>query len=107
MVKAWLDRGAPIDGVDPLDLAGQTALIAAIEGDHPEVVKLLARRGADLDVRDARGKSAPELARERRPHLLALLAPEDEAEPEPLPKPVREAKPDARRDPLQLHPGVR
>jgi Ankyrin repeats (3 copies) len=58
-----LARGASPDSYGP-DFV-QTALIAASDGGHTEIVALLLRKGAHLDLKDSDGKTALERARER------------------------------------------
>ena len=48
-VRQLLDSGVPVDAVNEYDV---TALMYAAGWDHPDVVRLLIERGADLDHRD-------------------------------------------------------
>ena len=48
-VRQLLDAGVPVDAVNEYDV---TALMYAAGWDHPDVVRLLIERGADLDHRD-------------------------------------------------------
>ena len=48
-VAEALDAGAPVDARDS---GGRTALLLTTHGDHPEVAKLLIRRGADVNAKD-------------------------------------------------------
>lgn len=70
MVAYLLDKGAVIDAIpDHPDLTDlnlesglRTALCAAAWKGRPAIVKLLLERGADVRVRDTKGRSALELA---------------------------------------------
>ncbi|MEM7481377.1 MAG: ankyrin repeat domain-containing protein [Acidobacteriota bacterium] len=56
-VRSWLDQGVPIES----DLAGsRSALFAAIQGGHSEMVAFLLSRGADPSRRGPRQRSALE-----------------------------------------------
>lgn len=51
-LRKYLDQGAEIDGFDTLD---QTALIAAIDHNHIDIVRLLLDRGANVQRADQAG----------------------------------------------------
>ena len=59
LVTMLLDKGATLEARDD---RGRTALMAAAELGHAEVVDLLLKRGADPHARDTAGKSAADLA---------------------------------------------
>ena len=59
LVTVLLDKGAAVEARDD---RGRTALMAAAELGHAEIVDLLLKRGADPRDRDAMGKSAADLA---------------------------------------------
>ena len=59
LVTMLLDKGAAVEARDD---RGRTALMAAAELGHAEIVDLLLGRGADPRDRDATGKSAADLA---------------------------------------------
>jgi uncharacterized protein len=54
-VRAYLDAGVDIDAPSPRHQRQPTALMAAIEGVHPDTARFLIARGADLDVPNSRG----------------------------------------------------
>jgi len=53
--------------------SGDTALMLAVANDHVETVRLLLERGADVHVRNAQGRTALDLARERGYAEIAAL----------------------------------
>jgi ankyrin repeat protein len=55
-VQRFIRRGVDIDA---LDNHGESALHHAVKYDQPEVVALLIREGADIDVQTRRGKDTP------------------------------------------------
>ena len=58
-VKALLRKGAPVDATDA---AGDTALMNAVQADHPATAALLLRHGASLDAKNTAGESARDMA---------------------------------------------
>jgi len=58
-VSALLRRGVPVDAPDD---EGETALMKAVRGNHPDAAALLRRQGASLDLRSQAGQSARDLA---------------------------------------------
>ena len=58
-VEALLAEGVPIDSPDA---DGQTALMKAIQADHPAAAALLRRHGASLDRKNHAGESARDMA---------------------------------------------
>jgi hypothetical protein len=54
-----LAKGVPVDAADD---AGETALMKAVQADHPTAAALLRRRGASLDLRNHAGLSARDVA---------------------------------------------
>jgi ankyrin repeat protein len=58
-VALCLGRGAPVNAVDD---TGQTALHLAVASGPESVVKLLAEKGADLFLKDQRGRTALDVA---------------------------------------------
>lgn len=68
-VRYLLDRGANVNETVPLELSRPglenacTAMHAAIENGHGDVVDLLLSAGADLTLEDAKGRTALEIAR--------------------------------------------
>ena len=73
-VKLALQRG---DHVNAKGVMFGSALHAAAENGHIEVVKLLLACGAERTVRDAQGKTAADVA--KTPAIAALLKPGDRA----------------------------
>ena len=59
LVTLLLDKGAAVEARDD---RGRTALMAAAELGHADIVDLLLRKGADPRNRDTMGKSAADLA---------------------------------------------
>jgi len=58
-IQDLLAEGAPVDAPD---YKGNTALMDAILGDHPEAAALLRRYGASLDQKNRAGLSARDMA---------------------------------------------
>ncbi len=78
-VVLLLDRGADIDRVDDggAEPPNSTVLHDAAEAGHLDIVALLLARGADRSVRDARGRTAREIASEHgHGDVAAILADE-------------------------------
>jgi|GEM_PF-802297 len=71
ILREILDR-AP-EGIDAQDNEGSTPLMAAAASDRVEAIKLLLERQANRDVRDAKGRTAAEIAAEAG-HQDALAA---------------------------------
>lgn len=103
MAKAWLDQGIDVNAADTSDPSRRTALMAAVQNGHADVVKLLVARGANVDMQDTHGQSALDRARERHPELVELLTGVAAATP---PEPVLAKKVDYAQDPSQLDPGA-
>ncbi len=61
-VQDLLDKGVDVNAKDNESM---TALMAASEGGHEEVVKLLARNGAALNAKGPNGATAMEMARQK------------------------------------------
>jgi hypothetical protein len=105
MAKAWLDQGTDVNAADASDPARRTALIAAVERGHFDVVKLLVARGANIHTQNAQGRSALDIAQQKDPELVALLT--GEAAPtEPAPVAVKARSADYGKDPSMLDPGA-
>jgi len=101
MVKALLDQGVNVNGLDPTDPQANTALHAAIDPGHFPVAKLLFQRGADLAAKNAAGETPLDLARKKNHEAIVVLLgmrPAGEAVP-----PVTTAGPV---DPSKLDPGA-
>lgn len=58
-LTALLNQGAPVDAADD---DGETALMKAVQANHPAAAALLRRRGADLDRKNRAGASARDMA---------------------------------------------
>lgn len=58
-VRALLAQGAPVDAPDD---AGETALMKAVQGEHPAAAALLRRHGANLDLKNREGVTARDMA---------------------------------------------
>jgi ankyrin repeat protein len=69
-VKALLDSGTPVNG---LDQAGESALHAACWSGKTEVVKLLLNRGADPEIKKADGASPVNLATGQKHDDIVVL----------------------------------
>jgi len=54
-VRVLLDRGAKVDTTDPA--FHQTALMIAVRGNHPDVVRLLVQRGANVNAQTRTGET--------------------------------------------------
>ena len=63
MVAALLENGVR---VDLLDHEGNTALLLAVATGSVEVIEFLLRKGADIDAVDSHGRSALDIAKEKR-----------------------------------------
>jgi len=61
-IEALLAQGVPVDAADA---AGDTALMASIQSDHPSAAAALRRHGASLDHKNHAGESARDMAAER------------------------------------------
>ena len=58
-MRSLLAKGAPVDEPDD---DGDTALMKAVQADHPEAAALLRRHGASLDLKNRTGASARDMA---------------------------------------------
>ena len=82
-VQDLLQHGAPVDAPDA---AGNTALMQAVQSDHPAVAAALRRHGASLDHRNHAGQSARDMAKATGDPALDRaigLRPQDLRRPQP------------------------
>ena len=63
-VKLLLDRGADVNSRN--NVVGETALMMAAKNGHLETVKLLLDRGADVNIQNTHGRTALDIATQRR-----------------------------------------
>jgi uncharacterized protein len=70
-VKALIDKGTPVNGLDP---TGRSALTEASWNGKTEVVKLLLEKGADPTIKKPDGQSPLNFATDQKhPEIVALL----------------------------------
>jgi len=101
MVKALLDQGVDVNGVDPLDPHRNTALHAAVDPGHFTVAKLLFTRGANVAAVNAHGETPVDIARNKKHEAILVLLSMRKASEVELDEPV--ARP---LDPARLDPGA-
>ena len=101
MVKALLDQGVDVNGVDPLDPHRNTALHAAVDPGHFTVAKLLFTRGANVAAVNAHGETPVDIARNKKHEAILVLLSMRKASEVLLKEPV--ARP---LDPARLDPGA-
>ena len=71
VVAQLLDAGAAVDTVNVM---GATALIYAATFKHVNITKMLLEKGANMQIKDARGNTALDHAKlQEMPELVALL----------------------------------
>ena len=74
LAEYLLYSGVPINAQDNLPRSRKTPLMLAVIYDKPQLARFLIARGADLDMHDAKGQTAADLARKlKRTHMLPML----------------------------------
>ena len=68
IVTLLLDSGVDIDALSPD--SGHTALMVAARRLNEDMVELLLKRGADLEIKDGKGRTAIDVARDARERNL-------------------------------------
>ena len=74
MAETLLNSGIPINAQDSLPRSRKTPLMLAVIYDKPQLARFLIARGANLDMQDAKGQTAADLARKlKRTDMLPML----------------------------------
>jgi len=74
LAEHMLYSGIPINAKDSLPRSSKTPLMLAVIYDKPQLARFLIARGADLDMQDAKGQTAADLARKlKRTDMLPML----------------------------------
>ena len=101
MVKALLDQGVDVNGLDPTDAQRNTALHAAVDPGHFLIAKLLFQRGADIAAKNAAAETPVDIARKKNHEaiivLLGMRKADDAVPPATAAAPI---------DPSKLDPGA-